>query len=488
MNAQGIGRSRRAASGVLFGGLAALLTLLAALLPLAQLTVALAILGVAAALALTIAEPAVGLALALVAGPFQPLERVALDLPIDSGQVLLAFALFAYALKLLARGDVRGRLGVTFGPIPLALGGFSLVGVLSVLAARDLADWAFECIKLAQMLLVCLIVANERDPRRRAMIVGAVLLSGLGQATYGVIQHQVRGFGPKEFLFPGSDRYRAYGTFEQPNPFGGYMGLLWPAAGGLAITQFTHRNAPPDTRRSELRNWNWLCGALCAVGAAGCLYALYASGSRGALVGAGSAAVAMAMALLKRPGRWAAAGVLVVFAAFAAGVIQLPASIDAQLAEYGDIDVRDVYLTPINFSTVERLAHWQAAVRMIEAHPWLGVGYGNYPAAYDQYRLIVWVNALGHAHNYYLNVFAETGVIGLLAYLLWWGTVFGVLWRARRRSDGIDWGVIGLLGAFAHLAGHHLFDNLHVANMHLAIGVLLGLAVAWTQPRRAPMP
>lgn len=488
MNAQGIDLSRRAASGMLLAALAALLTLLAALLPLPQLTVALAVLGVSAALVLTVAEPAVGLALALIAGPFQPLERVALSLPIDSGQVLLAMALFAYVLRWLARGNVRDRLRLAAGPIPLALGGFLLIGVLTVLAARDLADWAFECVKLTQMLLVCLIVANERDPRRRALIVGAVLLSGFGQAVYGVIQHQVRGFGPKEFLIPGTGRYRAYGTFEQPNPFGGYMGLLWPAALGLACSLFATRRVQTAAGHSERTARSWFWGALCAVSAVSCLYALYASGSRGALVGAGAAVVVMALALLKRPGRWVAGAALAVLVAFAAGVIQLPASIDAQLAEYGDVDVRDTYLTPINFSTVERLAHWQAAVRMIEANPWLGVGYGNYPAAYDQYRLIVWVNALGHAHNYYLNVFAETGVIGLLAYLAWWGTVFGLLWRARRGSGGINWGVIGVLGAFAHLAGHHLFDNLYVANMHLTLGVLLGMAVMWTQTGRAARP
>jgi hypothetical protein len=28
--------------------------------------------------------------------------------------------------------------------------------------------------------------------------------------------------------------YRAYGTFEQPNPLGGFLGLLWPVAAGLA--------------------------------------------------------------------------------------------------------------------------------------------------------------------------------------------------------------------------------------------------------------
>ena len=50
--------------------------------------------------------------------------------------------------------------------------------------------------------------------------------------------------------------------------------------------------------------------------------------------------------------------------------------------------------------------------------PWLGVGFGNYGAAYEEYALINWPDPLGHAHNYYLNLVAEIGFIGLGAYLL----------------------------------------------------------------------
>ncbi len=39
----------------------------------------------------------------------------------------------------------------------------------------------------------------------------------------------------KEFQVLGSkNNFRAYGTFEQPNPFGGYMGLVWPLAASIA--------------------------------------------------------------------------------------------------------------------------------------------------------------------------------------------------------------------------------------------------------------
>ena len=52
---------------------------------------------------------------------------------------------------------------------------------------------------------------------RAAVIAGAVLLAGVAQAAIGIWQYQFRGSGPEHFAILGT-HYRAYGTFEQPNP------------------------------------------------------------------------------------------------------------------------------------------------------------------------------------------------------------------------------------------------------------------------------
>lgn len=458
---------RRLAPGAALLGAVAV-TLAAALLPLRSLGIALAVVAICTALIASFVEPSVGLALAIVAGPLQPLERIVWQLPIDSGQLLTGIALLSYALRGLAQ---RRTLAVRGNTIVATLCVFLLIGIFSVAVARDLTEWAFECIKWLQMLLVCLIVANERDRRVRALILGAVLVTAFGEAVFGIVQHQVRGFGPKEFLVLGStDRYRAYGTFEQPNPFGGYMGLTWPLAAGLALELVSRWRNVPHARPATA-----IAAAALFACAGLALYALNASGSRGALIGAAAAISAMALACIKHPLRWLGMAALAALIAFESGLLNPPASLESQLAEYGDIDVRDAYLTPISFSTIERLAHWQAAVRMIEARPFLGVGFGNYGAAYEDFRLINWPNALGHAHNYYLNIFAETGIPGLCAYLALWAVAIANALRIARSAQPGAWLALGVLGAFAHLSAHHLFDKLYVANMHILIGVYLGL-------------
>ena len=107
----------------------------------------------------------------------------------------------------------------------------------------------------------------------------------------------------------------------------------------------------------------------------------------------------------------------------------------------------------------------------------MGVGFGNYEPAYEQYRLGVWEEPLGHAHNYYLNLIGEVGVIGLLGYLLlFWGAVFGQCLKLLRQLKGADRGIaLGLLAAWTRYGVHHLVDKLYVNNVYLHIGVMLAL-------------
>ena len=198
-------------------------------------------------------------------------------------------------------------------------------------------------------------------------------------------------------------------------------------------------------------------------------------------MGFGAAGLLMAAALPRKAG-W---GLLLVAMLVVGGLGLytmglLPTSIAARLTSFAqDVrfeDVRGVGINNTNFSVIERLAHWQAALEMFRYNLWTGVGFGGYESAYGDFALINWPIALGHAHNYYLNIAAETGLTGLVAYLLLWGVVFWQTWRATRHARGLSRGVaIGLLGAWTHLSVHHLLDNLYVNNVHLHVGVFLGL-------------
>jgi O-antigen ligase len=83
---------------------------------------------------------------------------------------------------------------------------------------------------------------------------------------------------------------------------------------------------------------------------------------------------------------------------------------------------------------------------------------------------------LATPHNIYLNVAAETGIIGLVLYLVLWISVFGLTFRTIRRARGFNRAVVvGLMGAWVYLGTHMLVDNLYVNNTHVMIGALFGV-------------
>src|SRR5690606_4148983 len=108
-----------------------------------------------------------------------------------------------------------------------------------------------------------------------------------------------------------------------------------------------------------------------------------------------------------------------------------------------------------------------------------------YEIAYADFRLMNWKFPLGHAHNYYLNVLAEAGMIGLIAYVFYWAVVVFLTWHARRHpDDGARFTSIGLLGTWIYLLVHSLTDNLYVNNLFLHIGVMLGILAIIVSQRK----
>lgn len=336
-----------------------------------------------------------------------------------------------------------------------------------------------ELLKWLQLFLAALATYNLLGEREAPTwlpqaLAAAICAAGALAALQGIVQF-LAGIGPPGFLLFGRFM-RAYGTFRQPNPYGGYLGLVFPLAYSLALWSLGQpREKLPWSALS------WGTTALTAL-------ALLMTWSRGAWLGA-AAAFAVVSGLRSRRAAFAFGVVLVLGAVLAGmGVAGLlPPALTARFAgltEYLTLrDVSQVEPTPANWAVVERLAHWQAAWGMFAEHPWLGVGWGNYVPVYPAYALPRWADPLGHAHNYYLNVLAEAGLVGFAAYLIFWAAAFWTAWRAARKgSPFLRAAALGILGVLVHLAVHNLVDNLYVHGMPIHLGLLLGV-VLWAGQR-----
>ncbi|WP_119072494.1 O-antigen ligase family protein [Aggregatilinea lenta] len=471
--------------------LALLVGLAAGTLP---LPLVVAVLGAAAVGVALAVEPVLALALMLGIAPLKTLIQTEspLSLPVDAGQILFAVA---FGLWLVTRVlyDHRRTLPRTrlFVPLAIIMLGFAP----SLFVARSAGAWASEMVKWAEMGLLVAMVLEMGEQGRWRWIAFAAVLSAALQAIIGIYEYE-GGSGAPHLWISNYMHFRAFGTFGQPNPFSAFMGLTAPLAFGLAWGHLTQAWAQSQTRSREHDAWlrpGLLAGMYAALGLL-ILGGLIVAWGRGAWLGFGAAAGVMVFFAPRR--RLYAVVLLAAAVVLGAGLWLMhlvPPSIQARADNAVDefVGFRDVRAMPVsdeNFAIVERLAHWQAALNMARAHPWLGVGLGNYEAAYNDYRVPSWPRPLGHAHNDYLNLLAETGIVGLTAYLAGW--VLIVVWtiRALRQQDPVLRGlVLGLLGVWAHLAVHSVVDKLYVNNLFLHIGVILGLlAVAWTY--RAPSP
>ncbi len=422
----------------------------------------------------SLVEPLVGLGAVLIVGPLRAwLEVAAPGVLPYAGQAALMVVLLAWVVR--AAWSRETVLPVP--PLTWALVLFLLAGLLSLLNPANLWVGFLEWAKWLQILLVVLIVydrINKVGDRGVRISVMGLVASGLLQALIGLWQFGIRGEGVEQFLI-GGRFYRAAGTFQQPNPYAGMLGLIAALLVGMALSAVVGWWRT-GRRLRDIQSVLWVALPVVLLVAG-----LGASWSRGGWMGFGVAILAMVV-LLPRRGGW---GLVLVTAVFALGVGLyatgwLPSSIEARLTgfvAYTRIgDVRGIGVSDANYAVMERMAHWQAALAMWRDHFWLGVGLGCYEPAYSTHRLLAWVLPLGHAHNAYLNMAAEVGLVGVSAYIIWGGGQLIGAASALRHLVGWQRGLaLGLAGAWVHLAAHSLVDNLLVNNVHLHVGVLAAL-------------
>ncbi len=484
--------------------------------------------------------------LALVRWPWLVWAGIGAALPwmsaVDIGPLSLTDVALAAAFALWFADGVRRRtLHLDGSPVLALLGIYIGVQFISLLGAPNLAEAAAEVIKWVEFGLVLLIASAmlaAPSPRIRAggadkraaplapqpwgerftsqakpspaspriggrgadrpvrWLVAGVLIGGVSQALLGLYQF-VNRIGPDWFIVLGRFM-RASGTFRQPNPYAGYLGLILPVAVSLAIWSWAAllRRDTRDQIVSEsharrlhpVEQWvDWglkLAGPLFFSGAALAIAAgLLASWSRGGWLGMLAGVGVVIVFRSRLAALLSGLALLLLLTALLLGNFRpdaVPEPVAARMQEIpaflGMTDILSQPVTDENFAVIERLAHWVAAIRMWEMAPWFGVGPGNYATVYPLVRLPRWEDALGHAHNVYLNVLGETGLVGLTAYLaLWIGVVIWVWRRFRRFPAGSYAGALtlGVLGSIAHLSVHNGFDNLYVQGIYILIALLL---------------
>jgi O-antigen ligase len=109
--------------------------------------------------------------------------------------------------------------------------------------------------------------------------------------------------------------------------------------------------------------------------------------------------------------------------------------ISLTLLASGAVSIVYRFYNPDEVYGLERIYFYVTAAQLFIGHPWLGVGAGNYQF-FD--RTYAEVSAGGIAHNQFLTLAAETGVIGLLVFLWLLIALFKLIRRFNILRGGLN--------------------------------------------------
>jgi O-antigen ligase len=413
----------------------------------------------------------VAAALFLLTKPFGALCTLAFSVPFESVRniqlgglnvTITNLIVFCVALGWLTRCVTEGEIRIGPTPWRAALLVYGAVLLLSVTQAIDFVGSFKELLKWGQLLFVYLagisIVRTREQVRTLLIVLFAAVMS---EALVGVIQIGLHS-GPSSFARGGL--LRAAGTFAQPNPFAGYLNMTLP----LAVACLVCGVFP--------RRYMWIVTIVTVGGVVSSL-------SRGGELGTAAALITFGIMLSPNARGLLAAGAVGVIGLLilvAVGVV--PSTITEPIAQgLGIANVDVVNPDGATWNIAERLAHMQAGLGMYQDRPILGVGIGNYPAQYVHYKVQtpsdVWHESLGHAHNYYINIAAEAGTFGLIAFGVLLVSACVICYRSyTRNTDPLSRAIgLGGLGVMVAFAFHMFFDDLFVHGMEVQIALVMVL-------------
>jgi O-antigen ligase len=399
-------------------------------------------------------HPVVGLTVIAIAVPFEQ----HLSLPTLVGTVTA----MEYTVWAVTAGSAPGLLRTRrlaldrVGVMHLAV----IVALVASIAAGDVrvSTWWDVVQGWLLALLVYLIArAALSDARARLVVVSALAVGVVTNAVVALWQRGT-GAGPESFVVSGA--VRVFGTFLHPNTLASYLAFVLP----LLLAVSLGRETPTA--------WLWRCAL-----AAGSV-TIVMTQSRGGMLALGAAAVVL-LAMATRPiQRWAAvAAVGVAMVVATTGTIDRLPGIDRFTTVAPTAGPAQV--APETWGQLERQAHWGAAWAMLRSDPSFGVGAGEFSDAFREHtpdwRFRV---GRGHAHNGYLQLGAEAGVPGMLAFAGWVGTILVALWRRLIRSSGLDHVLAaGALGGAVAWAINNVFEYQDVPSIPVMFAMVVAIGL-----------
>jgi O-antigen ligase len=363
--------------------------------------------------------------------------------------------------------------GVFILPALLLLIGATLGLLVSPAQHESLRVYREEIIE--PLLYFLLVLRYLRTRAHLALTVGAFVLAGVLGACIGIIQGVF-------YLTPNLDiinatTFRVDGPYNGPNNLAFLLDRTIPILLAMAFLEVLHR--PADGSASQPPAWRDPLRWVCLVLLIPLVWALYWTDSRGAEVAV--LVVALCFFILEVR-RWVVA--LVIGGVGILGVGVFWHRIMAFLNE------------PSHAALSQRLYIWKAGLLIIRDHFLLGTGLDSFntlyrPTAPNSYLLQALDGqtqtadipnpTLSHPHNFVLDFWISTGLLGEVAFFWLLGAFVAVVRRTYRLCAGLAQAsllqrlVLGVAGVMLASVIHGLVDNLYfLPDLAMIFWFLLG--------------
>jgi len=125
----------------------------------------------------------------------------------------------------------------------------------------------------------------------------------------------------------------------------------------------------------------------------------------------------------------------------------------------------------------ERLQLWRGTFSMIKEHPFIGFGINTYSRVFPKYKPLDYPD-IRYAHNSYLQMASEIGLVGLFSFLILIGYVFfKALYVFKNKSDVVGMGFLsGWVGFLIHAGvDTHLYSLCLSTLFWMFTGVILSM-------------
>ena len=297
---------------------------------------------------------------------------------IPAGNVTLGVATFAFLLYVYKnKNDLQIIDKTYYSAIAIFMGAMLVSALASGFIGQGLKTWSnFWLWRLMPFFIITFSIKDCASARR-------ILTISLIGITLNALCAIYQGLGGNT---------RAYGFFGNPMTLAGYLCLFLPILFVLFLEKKT------------FDIWKWAIGISLGI----CFVALLCNGTRGAWL---AVAIVISLLLLYYLFRKKRLAILILCGLLAVGV---------GLSQYQPFTNRVASITDTkNQSNAERFLIWNSALHMFEDHPVLGVGLGQYKDNYQKKYISPEAKEpkLGHAHNNFMQMLAESGIVGFAGFL-----------------------------------------------------------------------